>query len=105
MSHLYVEHSNSPSLDAFDQYYDLLMLVNPKRVKYKLISQGFFPNGDPFADEATYLPNHTKMEIILKEIRRCIGLTGEEMLHDFVTVLLSDSMYADLGGKLLGKCV
>ena len=100
-----LEQSKNPSLDAFDQYYHLLMLINPKRVKNKLISQGFFLNGDPFADEAKYLPNDTKMEIILKEIRSCIALTGEEMFSDFVAVLLSDSMYADLGCKLLGKNV
>jgi len=99
----FLEHNNNPSLNAFDQYYHLLMLVNPKRVKNKLISQGFFPNGDPFADEAAYLPNDTKIGFILKEIRRCIALTGEEMLSDFVAVLLSDSLYAELGRKLLGK--
>ena len=81
------------------------MLVNPKHVKRKLVSQGFFPNGDPFADEARYLQNDTKMEIILTDIRRCIARNGEEMFGDFVAVLLSDSMYIDLGEKLLSKHV
>ena len=102
---LTLEHSKNPSLSAFDQYYHLLMLVNPKRLKYKLVSQGFFPNGDPFADEAKYLPNDTKMQYILKDVRSCIACNGDEMFDIFVAVLLSDSMYTDLGGKLLGKHV
>jgi len=100
-----LEHRKNPSLGAFDQYYHLLMLINPKHVKRKLVSQGFFPNGDPFADEARYLQNDTKMEIILTDIRRCIARNGEEKFGDFVAVLLSDSMYIDLGEKLLSKHV
>ena len=93
----------SPVLQAFDYHYDHMMLVNPQLVTRKFVSQGFFPSGDPHADNATFLPNDVKMGRMLKMIRDCIALNEEHMFTQLIEVFHSEAMYAALGDKLMGK--
>ena len=79
------------------------MMVDPDHVKSKLISNGFFQNGDPLAGAAAFLPNNRKMEIMLDDIRKCIALNGKEMFCKLVAVFQSHRIYGALGEKLLGK--
>ena len=90
------------SLRAFDHHYKHMMLVNPRYVKDKFVSQDFFTNGDPYADNASFLPNNTKMEGMLKTIRNSIALNGDFVLMQLIEVFHSVAMYAALGDKLIG---
>ena len=78
-------------------------MVDPDHIKSKLISNRFFQNGDPLAGGAEFLPNNRKMEIMLGDIRKCIGRNGEEMFCKFVAIFQSHRRYNVLGEKLLGK--
>ena len=93
-----------PALHAFDHYYEHMMLVNPQHVTTKFVSQGFFPNGNPHADNAAFLPNDIKMKTMLKMIRDCIAL-NDDMFRKLVEVFHSEVMYAALGDKLIGTYV
>ena len=90
------------SLRAFDHHYKHMTLVNPKYVKDKFVSQGFFPNGDPFTGNAMFLPNHVKMEGMLKMIRDCIVLNGDDVFNQLIEVFHSEAMYSALGDALMG---
>lgn len=102
---MFIEQEKGPSLRAFDCHYDLMMLVNPRYVKDKFVAQDFFPNGDPYADNATFLPNEVKMEGMLKTIRNSIAVNGDYVFIQLIEVFHSEVMYAALGDKLIGMSV
>ena len=77
-------------------------MVNPRYVKDKFVSRDFFTNGDPYADNAAYLPNDVKMEGMLKMIRNSIALNGDFVFMQLIEVFHSVAMYAALGDKLIG---
>jgi len=80
-----------------------MMMVDPEHVKSKFIEYGFFPDGDPLAGGAAFLPNSKKMEIMLNDIRKCIAINGEKYFCNLVAIFRSHKMYDTLGEKLLGK--
>ena len=82
-----------------------MMLVNPRYVKYKFVAQDFFPNGDPYTDNATFFPNEVQMEGMLKIIRNSIAMNGDRVFIQLIEVFHSEAMYAALGDKLIGMTI
>ena len=79
-----------------------MMIVDPRYVKDKFIKSRFFPNGDPLAGNATYLPNDVQMGRMLQIIRNLIALNEDDVFIQLVGVFHSEAMYAALGDKLMG---
>ena len=102
---MFIEQEKEPSLRAFDHHYNLMMLVNPRYVKDKFVALDFFPNGDPYTDNATFLPNEVKMEGMLKTIRNSIAINGDYVFIQLIEVFHSEVMYAALGDKLIGMTI
>ena len=100
-----IGQERNPALRAFDHHYKHMKMVNPRYVKDKFVSQHFFTNGDPYADNAAYLPNHVKMEGMLKMIRNSIALNGDFVFVHLIEVFHSIAMYAALGDKLIGMTI
>ena len=99
---MFTGQEKPPSLRAFDHHYNHMILVNPRYVTDKFVAQDFFPNGDPYTDNARFLPNITKMQGMLKTIRNSIALNGDYVLIQLIEVFHSEAMYTALGDKLIG---
>ena len=91
-------------LGAFDCYYNNMKLyLNPAAMQGKFISAGLVDGGIIGGGAAVFLPDHMKMEMMLKEVRNSIALNGPKNFGLLIQALNSVSNYQNLAGQLYSK--
>ena len=89
-------------LEAFDCYYDNMKLyLNPSTMQGKFISAGLV-DGSTIGG-GVFLPDHVKMETMLTQVRKNIGLNGPQNFGLLVQALNSVPSYRNLASQLYSK--
>jgi len=99
------EKNREASLTTFDDYYDLMLKMNPRFAKEKFLLAFRFPSGDPLTGNLMFQPNEIQMEVLLTFVRNSISNNGAEDFFKLVDILCSQEPYSDIGVFLLGMSV
>ena len=98
------ETDHTAELEAFDCYYNNMKLyLNPSTMQGKFISAGLVDGSIIGGGGAVFLPDHMKMETMLKEVRGSIALNGPKNFGLLVQALSSVPAYRNLAGQLYSK--
>ena len=96
------ETDRTAELEAFDCYYNNMKLyLNPSAMQGKFISAGLVDGS--IIGGGVFLPDHMKMETMLKDVRSSIALNGPKNFGLLVQVLNSVPAYRNLAGQLYSK--
>ena len=96
------ETDRTAELEAFDCYYNNMKLyLNPSTMQGKFISAGLVDGS--IIGGGVFLPDHMKMETMLKDVRSSIALNGPKNFGLLVQVLSSVPAYRNLAGQLYSK--
>ena len=96
------ETDRTAELEAFDCYYNNMKLyLNPSTMQGKFISAGLVDGS--IIGGGVFLPDHMKMETMLKDVRSSIALNGPKNFGMLVQVLSSVPAYRNLAGQLYSK--
>ena len=99
-----LEEKYAAELGAFDCYYNNMKLyLNPSNMQAKFISVGLVDGSIIGGGGAVFLPDHMKMEAMLKEVRNSIQLNGPENFGRLVRALNSVPAYQNLASQLYSK--
>lgn len=90
------------SLSCFDDYYDLLLKVNPRFAKAKFIDSFTFEHGDPLTGNLLFQHNEIQMEVLLVHVKNSIGTYGTKCFVKLVHILCSQEPYKEIGFHMLG---
>lgn len=94
----------SAELKAFKCYYNNMKLyLNPSTMEGKFISVGLINGSIIGGGGAVFLPDHMKMEMMLKEVRDSIALNGPKNFGLLVQALKSVPSYRNLASQLYSK--
>jgi len=96
------EEDREVSLSSFDDYYDLMLKVNPRFAKGKFLQAFEFSSGDPLTGNLALQPNEIQMEILLAFVRNSIGANGVQDFFKLIEIFCNQEPYSDIGVSLLG---
>jgi len=102
---LQIRESSYPAeLGAFDCYYNNMKLyLNPSTMQGKFVSIGLVDGSVISGGPAVFLPDHIKMENMLKIVRDNIALNGPKNLGLLIQALRSVPAYQNLASELNSK--
>jgi len=91
----------SPELEAFDAFSDTMTLyVNPTVVQGKFIAAGLVDGSVVGGGMSLFMPDHAKMEIMLKQVRGNIKINGVKSFGQLVRVFNGIRTYEKLAMQL-----
>ena len=91
----------SPELEAFDAFSDTMTLyVNPTVVQGKFIAAGLVDGSIVGGGMSLFMPDHAKMEIMLKQVRGNIKINGVKSFGQLVRVFNGIRTYEKLAMQL-----
>jgi len=96
------EEDKEASLSSFDDYYDLMLKVNPRFAKEKFLQAFVFPSGDPLTGNLALQTNEIQMEVLLAFVRNLIGANGVQDFFKLIEIFCNQEPYSDIGVSLLG---
>lgn len=97
-----IKNEQEISLCSFDDYYDLLLKVNPRFARHKFIASFIFEHGDPLTGNLLFQHNEIQMEVLLVHVRNSIGTYGTKYFHRLVDILCNQEPYKEIGYQMLG---
>ena len=89
-------------LSSFDDYYDLLLKVNPRFAKIQFILAFRFEHGDPLTGNLLFQHNEIQMEVLLVNVRSSIGTYGTNCFIMLLEILCNQEPYKEIGFHMLG---
>ena len=89
-------------LSSFDDYYDLLLKVNPRFAKVQFILAFRFEHGDPLTGNLLFQHSGIQMEVLLVNVRNSVGIYGTECFIKLIDILCSQEPYKEIGFHMLG---
>ncbi len=99
-----LEEKHAAELGAFDCYYNNMKLyLNPATMQGKFMAVGLVDGSIIGGGGAVFLPDHMKMEEMLKQVRDSIVLNGPENFGRLVKALNSVAAYQNLASQLYSK--
>lgn len=97
-------HEISAELQAFDCYSgNMTLYLNPSTMQGKFISLGLVDGSIIGGGGAVFLPDHMKMESMLKEVRSRIAINGPKYLGLLMQALRSVTAYQNLANEINSK--
>ena len=98
------EEKQTAELGAFDCYYNNMKLyLNPATMQGKFMAVGLVDGSMIGGGGAVFLPDHIKMEMMLKQVRSSIAINGPENFGRLVKALNSVAAYQNLASQLYSK--
>ncbi|XP_065909069.1 probable serine/threonine-protein kinase irlA [Dysidea avara] len=98
------KRETSPELEAFDAFSDTMTLyVNPTVVQGKFIAAGLVDGSVVGGGLSLFMPDHAKMEIMLKQVRSNIKINGVKSFGQLVRVFNGIRTYEKLAMQLNNK--
>ena len=98
----YVKKEQEISLSCFDDYYDLLLKVNPRFAKDEFIVAFRFEHGNPLTGNLLFQHNEIQMEVLLVHVRNSIATYGTSYFLKLVDILCRQEPYKEIGFHMLG---
>ena len=89
-------------LSSFDDYYDLLLKINPRFAKVPFILAFIFVHGDPLTGNLLFQHNEIQMEVLLVNVRSSIGVYGTDCFLKLLDILCNQEPYKEIGFHMLG---
>ena len=90
-------------LSSFDEYYDLLLKVNPRFAKDKFFFSFKFEHGDPITGNLLFQHNEIQMEVLLAHVRNSIVTYGTTCFLKLIDILCDQEPYKEIGFHMLGR--
>ena len=98
----YIKKEQEISLSSFDDYYDLLLKVNPRFARDQFIVAFRFEHGDPLTGNLLFQHNEIQMEVLLVHVRNSIATYGTNYFLKLVDILCQQEPYKEIGFHMLG---
>ena len=92
-------------LSCFDDFYDLLLKVNPRFARVQFIVAFSFAHGDPLTGNLLFQHNEIQMEVLLVNVRSSIGIYGTDCFLKLLDILCNQEPYKEIGFHMLGTFV
>lgn len=99
---MYTEEDRDACLNAFDQFYDLMLKINPRFAKKQFEKAFDFPNGDPLTGNLLFQPSEIQMEVLLAYARDSIITYGIDAFFKLVNMMCNQEPYSQIGVYLSG---
>ena len=92
------------ALASFDNYHDLLILMDPNPLEEKLVQLKFFPDGEQVLcnNQTTGGPNAVQMKALLEKVRSIIVHTGAVKFIELVKIISYNKPYDELACHMIG---
>ena len=101
---VYTKDDQVAALASFDNYYDLLILMDPNPLEEKLVQLKFFPDGEqPLRSNQGAGSNMVHIEKLLKKTRIVIVHEGAAKFIKLITIVSQEKPYDELAYHLVGK--
>ena len=98
------EETVAAELTAFDSYLNSMQLyLNPTTMQGKFIALGLVDGATIGGGAAVFLPDHVKMETMLKQVRNHIVLNGPQNFGLLIRALNSVPAYQNLANEIYSK--
>ena len=90
----YTEQDKRAALASFDEHHGLMMMINPRAIKEKLVEMDLLPDKRVAKSE--------QMTVLLNEVKTLISAKGAAKFVDLVEVIITHEQYDELGNHLIG---
>ena len=102
---MYTKEDQVAALASFDNYHDLLILIDPNPLEEKLVQLKFFPVEEQVScNNQTAGPSKVQIEALLNKVRSIIVHKGAVKFIELVGIISQKKPYDELACHMIGKC-
>ena len=102
---MYTKQDQVAALASFDNYHDLLILIDPNPLEERLMQLKFLPVGERvLCNNQTAVPSKGQIEALLNKIRNIIVRKGAVKFIELVGIISQKKPYDELACHMIGKC-